>query len=69
MPITIEAQLLITIGGVVAGGLATYYAAIYSVKIALAEFKAKTEARLNEHAREFEETDKPLDRLEASRFR
>ncbi|MGA9769191.1 MAG: hypothetical protein WBV94_09130 [Blastocatellia bacterium] len=49
MPVTIEAQLLITIGGIIAGGLATYYAAIYGVKIALAEFKAKTEARLESH--------------------
>lgn len=69
MPITIEAQLLITIAGIVAGGLATYYAAIYGVKIALAEFKAKTEARLDNHDKEFEEADRRMTRLEAPHFK
>jgi hypothetical protein len=69
MPITIEAQLLITIGGIVIGGLATYYAAIYGVKIALAEFKAKTETRLDNHDEKHEEADRRLTRLEAPHFR
>ena len=64
MPITIEAQLLITIGGIVVGGLATYYAAIYGVKIALAEFKAKTEARLEAHAEELEDHSERLKFIE-----
>jgi folate-dependent tRNA-U54 methylase TrmFO/GidA len=60
MLITIEAQLLITIGGIVAGSLATYYAAIYGVKIALAEFKAKTEARLDSHDRDIADHDERI---------